>query len=98
MRFSLDSDVVIPGLVPGIQPSAGARASGEMDPGDKHRDDTVEFAAPASSRLCLQLETLDLAGLGLGQGGDELDGARVLVGGDGRLHVVLQALDAGLVA
>jgi hypothetical protein len=33
--------VVIPGLVPGIQPTASAGASCEMDPGDKHRDDTV---------------------------------------------------------
>src|SRR2546423_11227282 len=32
---------VIPGPVPGIQASAGAGASGMMDPGDKHRDDTV---------------------------------------------------------
>ena len=31
---------VIPGLVPGIQSSASAGASGAMDPGDKHRDDT----------------------------------------------------------
>jgi branched-chain amino acid transport system ATP-binding protein len=33
------SNVVIPGLVPGIQPSANAGASGEMDPGHKARDD-----------------------------------------------------------
>jgi PPOX class probable F420-dependent enzyme len=33
-------DVVIPGLVPGIQPSAGSETSGSMDPGDKRRDDT----------------------------------------------------------
>ena len=32
-------DAVIPGLVPGIQLSAGSGASGTMDPGDKHRDD-----------------------------------------------------------
>ena len=31
---------VMPGLVPGIQPSARTGASGGMDPGDKHRDDT----------------------------------------------------------
>ena len=30
---------VIPALVTGIQPSIGARAGREMDPGDKHRDD-----------------------------------------------------------
>jgi iron(III) transport system ATP-binding protein len=32
--------VVMPGLVPGTQPSAGAGASGMLDPGDKHRDDS----------------------------------------------------------
>ena len=37
-RLSL---IVIPGLVPGIQPSAGSGASGSMDPGDEHRDDNV---------------------------------------------------------
>jgi hypothetical protein len=30
---------VIPGLVPGIQPSAGVGASCTMDPGHKARDD-----------------------------------------------------------
>ena len=32
-------DAVIPGLVSGIQLSAGSGASGTMKPGDKHRDD-----------------------------------------------------------
>ena len=36
----------MPGLVPGTQPSASAGASGSLDPGDKHRDDTVS-ASPA---------------------------------------------------
>jgi iron(III) transport system ATP-binding protein len=36
----------MPGLVPGTQPSASAGASGALDPGDKHRDDTVA-ASPA---------------------------------------------------
>jgi hypothetical protein len=31
----------MPGLVPGIQPTASAGASGEMDSGDKRRNDTV---------------------------------------------------------
>src|SRR6266571_5347819 len=31
--------VGMPGLVPGIQPPASARASGTVDPGDKRRDD-----------------------------------------------------------
>jgi hypothetical protein len=31
----------MPGLVPGIQPTASARASDEMDSGDKRRNDTV---------------------------------------------------------
>ena len=31
---------VIPGLVPGIQPSASCGAGGAMDPGDKRRDDS----------------------------------------------------------
>src|SRR6476646_3614187 len=34
---------VIPGLVPGIQPSPGAGATGKMGPGDKHRDDYRNF-------------------------------------------------------
>src|SRR5690606_8440776 len=49
----------------------------------------------ASSRP--QLESLDLARLGLGQGVGELDRARVLVGGDGGLDVVLERLHARLV-
>jgi len=36
----------MPGLVPGTQLSASAGASGTLDPGDKHRDDTVA-ASPA---------------------------------------------------
>ena len=35
-------NVVIPGLVPGIQLSANAGASGTMDPGAKRRDDRME--------------------------------------------------------
>src|SRR5436190_24276348 len=35
---------VIPGLVLGIQPAASAGAWGTMDPGDKHRDDTLLLA------------------------------------------------------
>jgi len=34
-----NTTLVIPGLVPGIQKSASAGASGYVDPGDKHRDD-----------------------------------------------------------
>jgi hypothetical protein len=41
----IERAVVMPGLVPGIQPSTSAGASGEMDPGDKHRDDTVGSTA-----------------------------------------------------
>ena len=36
--------LVIPGLVPGIQRAAGAEASGTVDPGDKHRDDSYAFS------------------------------------------------------
>jgi hypothetical protein len=36
------SAIVIPGLVPGIQPSIIAGASGTIDPGDERRDDTVK--------------------------------------------------------
>ena len=32
----------MPGLVPGIQPSASNGVCGTMDPGDKHRDDTFD--------------------------------------------------------
>ena len=39
------SPAVIPVLVTGIQPSPGAGASGEMDPGHKARDDNVEAAS-----------------------------------------------------
>src|SRR4029453_12091188 len=50
---------VIPGLVPGIQPPACARASGPMDHGDKHRDDSrmLGLYVPPSAlqqRLCLR--------------------------------------------
>jgi hypothetical protein len=40
MAFEVIASAVIPGLVPGIQPSKAAGASGELDPGDKRRDDT----------------------------------------------------------
>src|SRR5947207_15383978 len=46
---------VIPGLVPGIQASAGAGASGTMDPGDKHRDDNVGDGRAWSSSQLLDL-------------------------------------------
>src|SRR5262249_55675533 len=45
------------------------------------------------SALLLEPEALDLAGLRLGQGGDELHRARVFVRGNCRLHVVLQTFD-----
>ena len=35
----MSSLFVIPGLVPGIQPTTVAGAGGALDPGDKHRDD-----------------------------------------------------------
>ena len=41
----------MPGLVPGIQPTARAGASGRMDPGDKHRDDNVQ---PIGSILAIR--------------------------------------------
>ena len=41
----------------------------------------------------MQLEALQLAGLGAGKRVDELDRARVLVGGDRLLDEVLQLLD-----
>jgi hypothetical protein len=43
----------MPGLDPGIHPTAGAEASGEMDPGHKARDD-IEIA-------CFLHDTLDLS-------------------------------------
>ena len=56
------------------------------------------WSESAWATLRLELEALDLAGLRLGQGVDELDRARILVGRDRRLDVVLQALGAGVVA
>jgi hypothetical protein len=47
------SAVVIPGLVPGIQPSTSIEASGTMDPGDKHRDDN-RVDVDANVRGCLR--------------------------------------------
>src|SRR5690606_25550869 len=43
--------------VPGIHPTARAGASGEMDPGDEHRDDSAVafFARSRSFSLLLQL-------------------------------------------
>src|ERR671932_96133 len=46
--------------------------------------------------LLAQLEALDLAGLRLRQRVEELDGARVLVGGNAALHEVLQLPDQAL--
>jgi hypothetical protein len=43
--------------------------------------------------LRTQPEALDLAGLGLGQGVDELHRSGVLIGRDRRFDMVLQALD-----
>jgi len=43
------TNVVIPGLVPGTQPSASAGASGTMDPGHEARDDNAEGSARRSS-------------------------------------------------
>jgi hypothetical protein len=37
----LRSPTVIPGLVPGIQPTASADMCGKLDPGNKCRDDTL---------------------------------------------------------
>ena len=47
------ANVVLPGLVPGIQPSAIAGASRTLDPGDERRDDTsmTEPFDPASHRV-----------------------------------------------
>ncbi len=39
------SDSVVPGLVPGTQPSSSAGASGKIDPGHKARDDRALFEA-----------------------------------------------------
>jgi hypothetical protein len=33
----------MPGLVPGIHPTANTGASGKMDSGDKRRNDTVQL-------------------------------------------------------
>jgi hypothetical protein len=41
---STGGDVVIPVLVTGIHPTTNAGAWGEMDPGNKCRDDTVTIA------------------------------------------------------
>ena len=44
--LSEDRDIqhrtVIPGLVPGIQPSVRAGETGKVDSGDEHRDDTLD--------------------------------------------------------
>src|SRR5262245_3386766 len=40
----------MPGLVPGIQPTAPAGASDEMDPGDKRRDDSRSADPHPTSR------------------------------------------------
>src|SRR3954469_9878054 len=41
----------IPGLVPGIQPTECFGASGTMDPGDKHRDDTLSECHANETRM-----------------------------------------------
>src|ERR1700746_713826 len=50
----------MPGLVPGIQASAGSAARGEMDPGDEHRDDTSPGNAVTDKHYD-QLETREPA-------------------------------------
>ena len=44
------SDLVIPGLVPGIQLSASGEAASATDPGDKHRDDS-QIGLPAPEHV-----------------------------------------------
>ena len=46
-----DATRVMPGLVPGIQPSASARASGTLDPGHKARDDIRGAIAAQAAKL-----------------------------------------------
>jgi hypothetical protein len=48
MSTSPRGKIVIPGFMPGIQPSAAAAARGKMDPGDEHRDDTLMLALASS--------------------------------------------------
>ena len=40
--IALPRSTVISGLEPGIQPNAGAWASGEVDPGDKRPEDVED--------------------------------------------------------
>ena len=47
MSDAANSNAIIPGLVPGIQPSASAAVGRVMDPGHKARDDAVQNAARA---------------------------------------------------
>src|SRR5262245_27529469 len=58
------------------------------------RKPKLRTCGPAPSRLAERL-ALELAGHGLGEGLEELDDARVLVGGDALFHEVLQLLDEG---
>ena len=66
--------------------------------GIDHRFDAFQLVAMRHRSLCAfclgaaQLEALQLAGLRLRQLGDELDGARIFVGRDRRLDVILQQL------
>jgi hypothetical protein len=45
---STNIDQPMPGLVPGIQPTAGGGASGWMDSGDKRRNDIVRSVRVAT--------------------------------------------------
>src|SRR5262245_55507403 len=55
----------MPRLVRGIHPSAGAGASGAMDPGDKHRDD-IEVAVSASNASAKPPQCAAQAAVGAG--------------------------------
>jgi hypothetical protein len=43
-RLATFANIVIPGFMPGIQPTERAGVRGTLDPGDKHWDDTSRLS------------------------------------------------------
>src|SRR5271154_6821753 len=62
----------------------------DHEPFRRQRQAGCGNASPPARLPLPELEPLDLAGRGLGQFGDELDGARVFVGGEAVLDETLQ--------
>src|SRR5690349_4299689 len=64
-----ETQIVIPGLVPGIQPSSNSGVGGTMDSGDKHRHGSLGCFADSDTLLDVQLQDIVEAVEGAAQRG-----------------------------